>query len=186
MTLLSTAACKKNDPPGIIIMPWYAIHTKSRHERKANTGLTQKKITTFLPEAQVWSSRKDRKKKISVPLFPGYLFMETPNLDNETKLAVLKTSGVVRILGKKENSEPLAVPEDKIDAIRRFIQTDVQIFNLQSPQVGEAVRIIDGAFAGIEGVIISRNAQKELFVLNIEILHRAVAVKLEGFQIKKI
>ena len=167
-------------------MPWYAIHTKSRHEHKVNTSLTQKNITTFLPEAQVWSSRKDRKKKIFVPLFPGYLFVETPNLNNETKLAVLKTSGVVRILGKKENSEPLAVPDEKIDAIRRFIQTDVQIFNLQSPQVGAAVRILDGPFAGIEGVIISRDAQKELFVLNIEILHRAVAVKLEGFQIKKI
>jgi transcription antitermination factor NusG len=80
-------------------MPWYAIHTKSRHEHKVNTGLTQKNITTFLPEAQVWSSRKDRKKKIFVPLFPGYLFMETPYLNNEAKLAVLKTSGVVRILG---------------------------------------------------------------------------------------
>ena len=93
---------------------------------------------------------------------------------------------MVKILGKKENSEPLAVPGDKIDAIRRFIQTDVQIFNLQSPQVGEAVRIVDGPFAGIEGVVISRDAQKELFVLNIDILHRAVAVKLEGFQISKI
>jgi len=167
-------------------MPWYAIYTKSRHERKANTGLIQKKITTFLPEVQVWSSRKDRKKKISVPLFPGYLFFETPTLDNETRLAVLKTSGVVRILGKKENSEPLAVPDEKIEAIRRFTKNDIQIFNLQAPQVGEAVRIIDGPFSGIEGVIISRDSQKDLFVLNIEILHRAVAVEMEGFQIEKI
>ena len=81
-------------------MPWYAVHTKSRHEYKAHTGLTQKNLTSFLPEMEVWSKRKDRKKKISVPLFPGYLFVEA-SLDNETKLAILKTSGVVRILGKK-------------------------------------------------------------------------------------
>ncbi len=53
-----------------------------------------------------------------MPLFPGYLFVEA-SLDNETKLAILKTSGVVRILGKKENAEPLPVPDAKIIAIQR-------------------------------------------------------------------
>ncbi len=96
-------------------MPWYAVHTKSRHEYKANSGLAQKNFTTFLPETEVWSKRKDRKKKIFIPLFPGYLFVETLCWDNEKKLAILKTSGVVSILGKKENSEPIPVPDDKIE-----------------------------------------------------------------------
>jgi len=167
-------------------MPWYAVHTKSRHEYKVNAGLVQKKIATFLPEVRMWSKRKDRKKKISIPLFPGYLFVEIQCLNSENRLAVLRTFGVVRILGKKDNSEPIPVPDDKIDAIRRFVQTDVQIYNIQLPQVGDAARIIDGPFAGIEGVIVCADAEKDLFVINIEILHRAVAVKLEGFQISRI
>ena len=92
-------------------MPWYAVSTRSRHEYKANAGLSQKGIVTFLPEMEVWSKRKDRKKKISIPLFPGYLFVETPDLNNEIKVSILKTFGVVRILGKKENAEPVAVPD---------------------------------------------------------------------------
>jgi transcription antitermination factor NusG len=166
-------------------MPWYAVHTKSRHEYKANTGLIQKNLKTFLPEMEVWSKRKDRKKKISVPLFPGYLFVEA-SLDNETKLAILKTSGVVRILGKKENTEPLPVPDVKISAIQRLLDKKVEMFTMQYPKEGEPARILDGPFAGIEGKVIKSDPEKELFVISIELLQRSVAIKLEGFQISKI
>jgi transcriptional antiterminator NusG len=114
-------------------MPWYAVHTKSRHEYKANFALAQKNFTTFLPETEVWSKRKDRKKKIFIPLFPGYLFIETFCLDNEKKLAILKTSGVVSILGRKENSEPIAVPDDKINAIRHLIETKAEVLTIKFP-----------------------------------------------------
>lgn len=166
-------------------MPWYAVHTKSRHEYKAHTGLVQKNITSFLPEIEVWSKRKDRKKKISIPLFPGYFFVEAV-LDNETKLAILKTYGVVRILGKKENAEPLPVPDAKIEAIQRLLAKKVEIFTMQYPKAGEAAKIIDGPFAGIEGTVIKADPEKELFVITIELLQRSVAIKLEGFQISKI
>jgi transcription antitermination factor NusG len=167
-------------------MAWYAVHTKSRHEYKTNSGLAQKNLATFLPEIEVWSKRKDRKKKIVIPLFPGYLFVETPLLDNETKLAILKTFGVVRILGKKENTEPLPVPESKILALKRLLDKKVEMFTIQYPKAGEPARIIDGPFAGIEGMVIQSDLEKELFVISIELLQRSVAIKLEGFQIGKI
>jgi len=166
-------------------MPWYAVHTKSRHEYKALTGLTQKNLKAFLPEMEVWSKRKDRKKKISVPLFPGYLFVEA-SLDNEIKLAILKTSGVVRILGTKENAEPLPVPEAKIMAIQRITDEKVEMFSMQYPKTGEPVRIMDGPFAGIEGTVIKSDLEKELFVISIDMMQRSVAIKVEGFQIAKI
>lgn len=167
-------------------MSWYAVSTRSRHEYKANSGLMQKGITTFLPEIEVWSKRKDRRKKIFIPLFPGYLFVETLCLDNEIKVSILKTFGVVRILGKKENAEPVAVPDNKIEAIQRLLNKKAEVFSLQYPQVGEPAKIIDGPFAGIEGIVISSNIEKELFVISIELLQRSVAIKLEGFQIVKI
>jgi transcription antitermination factor NusG len=167
-------------------MSWYVVHTRSRHEYKANSGLVQKNLTTFLPEIELWSKRKDRKKKIFSPLFPGYLFTEIPFLDNEIKLAILKTAGVVRILGKNEKSEPIPVPDSKIDAIRRLVNTKTEIFTMQFPQDGEPARIMDGPFAGIEGIVISSNVEKELFVISIDLLQRSVAIKLKGFQISKL
>jgi transcription antitermination factor NusG len=146
----------------------------------------QKNLAAFLPEIEIWSKRKDRKKKIFTPLFPGYIFVETNLLDNETKLAILKTTGVVRILGKKENAAPVAVPESKIEAIRRLLSKKVEVFFLKFPGAGEPAKIIDGPFAGIEGTVLSSDAEKELFVISIELLQRSVAIKLEGFQITKI
>ncbi len=169
-----------------VFMPWYAVSTRSRHEYKANTGLLQKGIVTFLPEIEVWSKRKDRKKKMFIPLFPGYLFVESPDLTNEVKVSILKTFGVVRILGKKENAEPIAVPSSKIEAIQRLLSKKVEVFSLQYPQTGEPAKIIDGPFAGIEGIVTTSNVEKELFVISIELMQRSVAVKLEGFQIAKI
>jgi len=167
-------------------MSWYAVHTRSRHEDKVYIGLVQKSISTFLPKIEVWSQRKDRRKKIMTPLFPGYIFVELFSLDNQTKLDVLKTFGVVRILGKPTGSEPIAVPDDKIDAIRRIVESKVEVQNLSYPQVGEAARIVDGPFKGIEGTVIRTDFEKDLFVVTIELLQRSVAIKLEGSQIEKI
>lgn len=167
-------------------MPWYVIHTKSRHEYKVNAGLIQKNLTTFLPEVEVWSKRKDRKKKIKIPLFPSYLFVETSLGDNEIKLDILKTPGVVRILGKKENSEQTPVPDDTIQAIKRFLNKKADVFSLQYPQEGDPAKIISGPFAGIEGIVVKSDLDKEMFVISIDLLHRSVAVKLEGFQITRL
>jgi transcription antitermination factor NusG len=167
-------------------MAWYADNTRSRHEYKANSGILQKSLTTFLPEIEVWSKRKDRKKKIFIPIFPGYIFVESPNLDNETKLAILKTPGVVRILGKKENSEPLPVPENQILSLKRLLDKKADVFTLQYPKAGEPARIISGPFAGIEGTVISSDIETELFVISIDLLQRSVAIKLEGFQISRL
>jgi transcription antitermination factor NusG len=167
-------------------MPWYAVHTRSRHEDRVYASLVLKSFHTFLPKIEIWSKRKDRRKKIMIPMFPGYLFVELFSLDNHTKIEVLKTFGIVRILGKLKGAEPIPVPDAKIEAIRRLIESKVEIQQFHYPKVGEAALIVDGPFMGIEGLVISTDYEKELFVISIELLQRAVAIKLEGFQIKRL
>ena len=167
-------------------MPWYAVHTRSRHEDRVHLGLVQKAFNAFLPKMEIWSARKDRRKRIMIPMFPGYLFVELSSLDNATKVDVLKTFGVVRILGKPRGAEPLPIPDEKIDAIRRIVQSKVEVQQFQYPKVGEPARIIDGPFKGMEGLVIRTDYEKELFVIAIELLQRSVAIKLEGFQIARL
>ncbi|OHE24227.1 MAG: hypothetical protein A2Z43_02975 [Syntrophobacterales bacterium RBG_19FT_COMBO_59_10] len=167
-------------------MPWYAVHTKSRHEDMVHLGLTQKAFHAFLPKMEVWSKRKDRRKRIMIPMFPGYLFVELNSVDNQTKVNVLKTFGVVRILGKPRSADPIPVPDAKIDAIQRIIRSKVEVQQLQYPKVGEPARITDGPFKGIEGLVLRTDYEKELFVIAIELLQRSVAIKLEGFQIARL
>jgi transcriptional antiterminator NusG len=167
-------------------MPWYAIHTRSRHEDRAYIGLTQKAFHVFLPKMEVWSKRKDRRKRIMIPMFQGYLFIELPSLDNRIKVDVLKTFGVVRILGKPHSAEPIPIPDAKIDAIERIVQSKVEVHQLQYPKAGEPARIIDGPFKGIEGLVLRTDYEREFFIIEIELLQRVVAIKLEGFQIARL
>jgi transcription antitermination factor NusG len=99
---------------------------------------------------------------------------------------VLKTFGVVRILGKPRGAEPLPIPDEKIDAIQRIVQSKVEVQQFQYPKVGEPARIIDGPFKGVEGLVLKTDFEKELFVIAIEVLQRSVAIKLEGFQITRL
>ncbi|MCL2670062.1 MAG: UpxY family transcription antiterminator [Syntrophaceae bacterium] len=167
-------------------MPWYAIHTRSRHEDTVQLGLVQKAYRVFLPKMEVWSKRKDRRKKILIPLFPGYLFIELGPLNNEIKLDVLRTFGVVRLLGKSQNADPTPIPYERIDAIRRIVQSKVDVQQLQYPKVGDAARIIDGPFKGVEGMVLRTDYERELFVIEIELLQRSLAIKLEGFRITRL
>ena len=59
---------------------WYAVYTSSRAEKKVKERLEQAGVNCYLPlktEFRMWSSRR---KKVSVPLIPGYIFVWlTPN-----------------------------------------------------------------------------------------------------------
>src|SRR5947209_543503 len=77
---------------------WYAVHTRSRHEKRVETELRQKGITVFLPlisETRKWS---DRKVKVDLPLFSCYLFVNIPATP-EVRVAVLRTPGVLAFVG---------------------------------------------------------------------------------------
>jgi transcription termination/antitermination protein NusG len=167
-------------------MPWYAVHTKSRHESKVCDGLALKSLHAFLPKIEAWSRRKDRRKKIRLPMFPGYLFVQLPTADNQARIDILKTAGVVKILGTTRGNVPIPVPDEKIEAIQRLVNSNVEIQHFRYPRIGERARILDGPFREIEGIVVKADPRKDLFVITIEILQRAVAIEMQGFQVERI
>ncbi len=91
---------------------WYAVTTRSRHEKVVAEQLWQKEIECFLPLHEVVSKWKDRFKKVQFPLFPGYLFIHVPI--QKRRLDILKVPSVVRIIGF--NGEPESIPEAEVQA----------------------------------------------------------------------
>jgi transcriptional antiterminator NusG len=156
-------------------MHWYAVYTKPRHERRVNVHLSREGITTFLPEMERLSRRKDRKKRVLYPIFPGYLFINT-ELSVDIRLKVIKTSGVVRILGC--NGTPTAIPESQIEAIQKIVDMGKGIFPHPYLKKGQIVRVIGGPLNGIEGIFISEKGKGKL-VISVDILHRSVSVAIE-------
>lgn len=149
-------------------------------------GLQQKSVIAFLPKLEVWSRRKDRKKRIQIPMFAGYLFVELENPDNRARLNVLTTPGVVRILGKPVGGQPVPIPAAQIEAIQRLVESKVEMQRITYPKIGESARIIDGPFKGIEGKVVGTDLKKELFVVSIDLLQRSVGIQIEGFKLEKI
>src|SRR3982074_3227777 len=73
---------------------WYAIHTRSRHEKKIEVRLREHGISTFLPWVRQVHRWSDRRKLIELPLFPCYAFVYiVPNA--QARLAVLRIDGVI-------------------------------------------------------------------------------------------
>ncbi|TAL09546.1 MAG: antitermination protein NusG, partial [Nitrospirae bacterium] len=53
---------------------WYAVRTRSRHEKLVRDRLAALGLEHLLPTVHRLSQWKDRKKEVEVPLFSGYCF----------------------------------------------------------------------------------------------------------------
>jgi transcription antitermination factor NusG len=161
---------------------WYAVHTRSRHEKQVARQLTEKRIEAFLPlrtEVHRW---RDRYKKVEVPLFSGYLFVQLAH-EPLRRLSVLQTPGVVRIVGFGKRDEP--VPDEQIEAIRRVVESDVLLHKHRYLRVGQRVKILSGALAGVEGVL-KRIKGHDRLVINVEPIRQAVAVEISGYEVAPV
>src|SRR3954454_4441256 len=77
---------------------WYAAHTRSNFEKRVASELQMKGVEAYLPAWREVHRWKDRNKEVEVPLFPGYVFVRIAG-SAPSQLTVLRTAGVVRILG---------------------------------------------------------------------------------------
>ena len=162
---------------------WYALYTRSHHEEKVYRALLDKSVTTFLPKVETVSRRQDRRKKIWLPLFPGYLFIQIP-WDLKSYWEIVRTNGVVKILSV--GNQPAPVPEEEIRSIRIVVDSLLPLFPHPFIKEGDRVVIAAGPLKGAQGLLISRQGKTGKLVVGIELLNRAVAVDIEPEFIQKL
>lgn len=161
---------------------WYAVYTRSRHEKQVAQQLDGRRIETFLPLCTEVHRWKDRFKKVEVPIFSSYVFAQFPARSSE-RLSILKTPGVVRIVGFGQEDAP--VPEEQIAALRRVLESEAALELHRYLRVGQRVKIISGSLAGIEGIL-TRVKNSERLVIAIDPIRRAVSVELAGYEVVPI
>ncbi len=155
---------------------WYVIHAQTRKEREVETALQRQGLEIFLPLVAVPSRRRDRRITLQVPLFPGYLFINA-QLDTNIFHKIIKTQHVFRLLG---NGRATAVPEAEVAAIQAIVSGGRPYYPWRFLEKGKRVRVIDGPFAGIEGIILEMHQQKRRIVVGVELFRRSVAVELDN------
>ena len=161
---------------------WYVLHTKSRFENVVNDGLYKKSIDVFLPKITVASRRKDRKKMIRVPLFPGYIFVKS-DLSPNHHLEIVKTVGAVKLVGTKQG--PVSVPEETIESLKIMVNAEQAVSTGYHFQKGDRVMVIDGPFAGVIGTF-ERYGSEGRIVVYIEALGQFAAVEVDIDQVEKL
>ncbi len=153
---------------------WFALYTKSRHEKVVDQELRKKGVETFLPLRRVTRHWSDRKKIIEDPLFKGYLFTHVALRD---RLTVLNTAGVVGFVGIRR-AEPFEVREKDIWTIRRFLQEEIQMDPFPYLREGRRVYIRSGPLKGAEGFIIRKDKHCRL-VISLDLLMQSVSVEID-------
>jgi len=164
-------------------MNWYATYTRSKHEQKVNDRLERKNIETFLPLIERWSRRRDRRKKIHLPFFPGYLFVRT-EMGAHTHLEILKTDSVVRVLCY--NGKPAPIPDEQIHAIQVLVKNGMAVSPYPYLKEGMRVRVVNGPLIGVEGILLKTKPNKHRLVLSVDLLQESVSVEIDELDVESI
>ncbi len=164
-----------------MIPAWYVLHTKSRAESVVHEQLLKKRIEVFLPRIIVPSRRKDRKKMIRMPLFPGYLFVHS-DLHPHHHLEIVKTVGAVKLIGDKHG--PVNVPDETIASLQIMVASEQPITTGTFFTKGDRVMVVNGPFSGVIGSFERYQGQDRIIVF-IEALGQFAAVEINAEDVER-
>lgn len=135
---------------------WFVFIVKSKHEIKISELLTKMGIENYCPvikEVRQWS---DRKKTITRPLIPRYIFVYIPENGRDK---VFVTKEVIKCLFWQ--GKPAVVPKSAIETLKSYLNkeaiTHVQLSNIEK---GQSVEIKSGAFKNQVGTVLDRNLKR--------------------------
>ncbi len=155
-------------------LAWYAIRTRSRHEKLVHQQLDSRRVEAFLPLVDRRRRWKDRWKNVDFPLFPGYCFARFPYQD---RLSVVTAVGVVQILGI--NGIAIPVPDHEIEAVRQLVTCTLPFDPHPYLKEGMEVEVVRGSLAGVRGILIRKGARARL-VVAVNLIQQAASVELDA------
>jgi transcription antitermination factor NusG len=157
---------------------WFAIHTRYQHEGLAARSLASKGLEVFLPQYTSVRQWSDRTKKISLPLFPCYLFLRE---GLEQWLSARSTPGVLGLVGFA--GVPAIIPDVEIEAVRRAMPGGTRVTPHPFLKRGDWVRVKCGPLEGIEGIL-ARNKNQCRLVLSVELVQKSAAVEVDAWMVE--
>jgi transcription antitermination factor NusG len=152
---------------------WYAVYTCSNHERRIARQLQERDVEYFLPLYETVHRWKDRRMRLQLPLFPGYLFVRMSLRD---RLRVLQVPSVVRFVSS--GGVPTVLPELEIESLRKGWCAGLSAQPHPYLTAGRRVRIKNGSLAGMEGILLRRKGSFRV-VLSIDLIMRSIVVEVD-------
>lgn len=136
-------------------MPWFVIYTKSRNEKKVAELLQKNGVEVFCPLVKLKKNWSDRTKIVETPLFNSYVFV---NLSEKDRNVVFNVPGVIRYLFWLK--KPAIARDSEIESLKAVLHETMDSFTIENYQIGDTVKISEGVFKGLDGVIEKQSNNK--------------------------
>jgi transcription termination/antitermination protein NusG len=159
---------------------WYAAHTCANHETKITAHLAARDIEHFLPTYMSVRRWRDRRITLSMPLFPGYVFVR---ILLRHKLLVEQVPGIARLVGFAGKPAPL--PDEEIEQLRAGLSRSTRAEPCPFLTRGHRVRIKYGPFAGMAGILLRRKAKVRV-VLSVELIQQSLVVEVDESDVESL
>lgn len=181
-TLLQNSLIRSEPAASASDQSWFAVQTRARHEKRIATELQEKGVVAFLPlsmEVHQWS---DRKRRVEVPLFAGYVFVRL-GWRQSSRIYVLETNGVFGFVGVRGVGSP--IPDEQIETLQTIVREKLPISPHPFLDVGQKVRIRGGSLDGICGILSAINDDQSLIV-SVDSIQRSLAIRINGYGIEPV
>ena len=156
---------------------WYAVYTIVRHEKKVQASLCRRDIENFLPLRDFVSQWKDRKKRVQIPIFPGYLFVNISMDNSRDLLHIYNTNGVIRILGN--NGQHTPIPVEQINSVKKLLDCGLNYDLYPYLSEGKKVVVTRGPMEGVTGKVVKRKG-KDRLIVSVDLIKRSVGIEVEA------
>jgi len=153
---------------------WYVAHTRANHEKCVAEQLNRRAVKHFLPLYESVRRWKDRRVRLQLPLFPGYVFVR---LALQDRLQVLHIPSVVRLVGF--NRHPAALPEGEVEALREELTRQFRAEPHPYLTVGRRVLIKSGPLRGRQGILLRRKGKYRI-VLSVDLIMRSIILDIDA------
>jgi len=170
---------------------WYVVHSYAGYENKVKTNL-ETRITSLdmedfiyqveVPTREEVEVKNGKRQQVQNKVFPGYILVRM-ELSPESYSCVRNTPGVTSFVGMGTTPTPLSDAEVK--AILRQIKLDAPKYKVAFTK-GEAVRVTDGPFTDLHGVVDEVNPERNKVKVLVSIFGRETPVELDFLQIEKL
>ena len=142
--------------------------------------LVNKGFDVFLPLYSTEHRWQDRVKKVSLPLFPSYLFLRG-GLDRWPQ--IITTPGVCEVV--RCAGQPAVIPATEIEGVQQLLASTFRVEPHPFLKCGDRVRVKSGPLAGLEGTLV-RKRQVSRLVLSIEMLGKSAAVEVDVSSVERV
>lgn len=161
---------------------WYALYTKSRHEKKVYQELVEQNIEAYIPIHTVIKQWSDRKKKVEEPMIRSYVFVKVSEKEYYDVLNIPGASRYVTFEGKAAS-----IPEWQIEAMRKMLEYNLpHYYSNESFSKGDKIRITEGPLCGLNGEVVHDSKGKQKVIIRIENIGYSMVIESPSSIIESI